>query len=64
MAYVNADHWTVAVSVDEAFSGRDPDTITRNKKVRTVLFEAMILFVVERLQQISRPDNTAPSQTK
>jgi hypothetical protein len=64
MAYVNADHWTVAVPVDEAFSGRDPDTITRNKKVRTVLFEAMILFVVERLQQISRPDNTAPSQTK
>jgi len=64
MAYVNADHWTVAVPVDEAFSGRDPDIVTRNKKLRTLLFEAMILFMVERLQQIPRLDNTAPSQTK
>jgi len=64
MAYVNADHWTVAVPVDEAFSDRDPDTVTRNKKVRTLLFEAMILFVVEQLQQIPGLGNAAPSQTK
>ena len=64
MAYVNADHWTVAVPVDEAFSGRDPDIVTRNKKLRTLLFEAMILFVVERQQQVPWLDNVAPSQTK
>ena len=51
MAYVNADHWTVAVPVEETFSGRDPDTLARNKKLRTILFEAMILFMVEDLQQ-------------
>ena len=64
LGYVNADHWTVAVPVDEVFSGRDPDIVTRNKKVRTVLFEAMILFVVERLQQTPGLDNTAAPQTK
>jgi hypothetical protein len=53
MAYVNADHWTVAVPVEEAFSGRDPDTTARNEKLRTLLFEAMILFMVEDLQQNS-----------
>jgi hypothetical protein len=51
MGYVNADHWTVAVPVEEAFSGRDPDTKARNEKLRTLLFQAMILFVVEDLQQ-------------
>jgi hypothetical protein len=51
MGYVNADHWTVAVPVEEAFSGRDPDTMARNEKLRTLLFEAMILFINERLQQ-------------
>ena len=50
MAYVNADHWTVAVPVEEAYSGRDPDTIARNKELRTLLLVAMILFIVERLQ--------------
>jgi hypothetical protein len=64
MAYVNVDHWTVAVPVDEVFSGRDSDTVTRNKKLRTLLFEAMILFMVERLQQVPWLDNAAPSQTK
>jgi hypothetical protein len=50
MAYINADHWTVAVPVEEAYSGRDPDTIARDATLRTLLFEAMILFIVERLQ--------------
>jgi len=63
MAYVNADHWTVAVPVDEAFSGRDPGTVARNKKLRTLLFEAMILFMAERLQQTPGSDIAAPSQT-
>jgi len=58
MAYVNADHWTVAVPVDEAFSGRNPDTVARNKKLRTLLFEAMILFMAERLQQKPAPPPT------
>lgn len=64
MAYVNADHWTVATRVDEAFSGRDFDTVTRYKKLRTVLFEAMILFVLERLEQIPGPEGDAPAQTE
>jgi len=63
MAYVNADHWTVAVPVDESFSGRDPDSVARNKKLRTLLFEAMILFVAERLQQTPVPDSAALPQT-
>lgn len=64
MAYVNADHWTVAVPVEEVFLGRDPDTLTRNRKMRTLLLEAMVLFLVEQLQQIPGEDNDPPSQTK
>jgi hypothetical protein len=64
MAYVNADHWTVAVPVDEAFSGRDFDTVTRYKRLRTLLFEAMILFILEQLQSTPGPDNTAPPETE
>jgi len=62
MAYVNADHWTAAMPLDEALSGRDSGTVIRYKKLRTILFEAMILFILERLQQSPGQDSAAPPQ--
>jgi hypothetical protein len=49
LGYVNADHWTVAVPVEEKFSDRDPDLRAENRKLRDLLFEAMILFLAESL---------------
>jgi hypothetical protein len=49
LGYANADHWTVAVPVEEKFSGRDKALTERNRKLRDLLFEAMILFVAESL---------------
>ena len=49
LGYVNADHWTVAVPVEEKFSGRDQALKDRNRKLRGLLFEAMILFLAESL---------------
>ena len=47
LGYVNADHWTVAVPVEEKFSDRDPALRAENRKLRGLLFEAMILFLAE-----------------
>ena len=49
LGYVNADHWTVAVPVEEDFSYRDPALMAQNRHLRGLLFEAMILFVTESL---------------
>jgi hypothetical protein len=49
LGYVNADHWTVAVPVEEKFSDRDPALRAENRKLRELLFEAMILFLAESL---------------
>ena len=49
LGYVNADHWTVAVPVEEKFSDRDPAQKAENRKLRQLLFEAMILFLAESL---------------
>lgn len=49
LGYVNADHWTVAIPVEEKFSNRDPALKARNRKLRDALFEAMILFLAESL---------------
>ena len=49
LGYVNADHWTVAIPVEEKFSNRDPALRDRNRKLRDLLFEAMILFLAENL---------------
>jgi hypothetical protein len=49
MGYVNADHWTVAIPVEETFSNRDPARKDRNRKLRDLLFEAMVLFLAEEL---------------
>lgn len=49
LGYVNADHWTVAVPVEEKYSNRDPALKDRNQKLRNLLFEAMVRFLAERL---------------
>ena len=38
LGYVNADHWTVAIPVEEKFSGRDPALKDRNRKLRDASF--------------------------
>jgi hypothetical protein len=52
LGYVNADHWTVAVPVEEEFSGRDPALMAENSNLRELLFEAMILFLAESLNAL------------
>jgi len=52
LGYVNADHWTVAVPVEEEFSGRDPALMAENSMLREFLFEAMILFLAESLNPL------------
>jgi len=49
LGYVNADHWTIAIPVEEKFSRRDPALKDRHRQLRDVLFEAMILFLAEDL---------------
>ena len=49
LGYVNADHWTVAVPVEEEFSRRDPALMLQNRHLRGILFEAMILYLTESL---------------
>jgi hypothetical protein len=49
LGYVNADHWTVAVPVEEIFSDRDPVKKLEDRNLRDLLFEALILFLAETL---------------
>ena len=49
LGYVNADHWTVAISAEDKYSNRDPALRDRNRKLRGLLFEAMILCLAEEL---------------
>jgi hypothetical protein len=50
LGYVNADHWTVAIPAEDKYSNRDPALKDRNRKLRGLLFEAMILFLAESLK--------------
>lgn len=52
LGYVNADHWTVAIPVEEIFSDRDLALKDRNRKLRGLLFEAMILFLAESMSSL------------
>lgn len=54
LGYVNADHWTVAVPVEDKFSNRDPALKERNHKLRSLLFEAMVLFLTENLNSANQ----------
>ena len=49
LGYINADHWTVAIPVEEKFSDWDPEIREKNQLLRGILFEAMMLFLSERL---------------
>ena len=49
LGYVNADHWTVAIPVEEKYSNRDPILKDLNRNLRDLLFEAMILYMAEDL---------------
>ncbi|MGD9309594.1 MAG: hypothetical protein PVG51_10675 [Desulfosarcina sp.] len=49
LGYINADHWTVAIPVEEKFSDWDPEIKKRNRVLRELLFEAMILYLSESL---------------
>ncbi len=49
LGYVNADHWTVAIPAEDKYSNRDPELRDRNRKLRSLLFEAMILLLSESL---------------
>lgn len=50
LGYVNADHWTVAIPVEDKFSNRDSALKERHRKLRELLFEAMVLFLVEHFE--------------
>lgn len=55
LGYVNADHWTVAIPVEEVFSKRDPSLKKRNRQRRELLFEAMMLYLSEDLNATGQP---------
>lgn len=52
LGYVNADHWTIALPVEEVFSIRDSALKARDRQLRVLLFEAMILYLVEDLREL------------
>lgn len=49
LGYVNADHWSVAVSMEEKYSISNSRQLERDRIFRDVLFEAMILFVIQNI---------------
>jgi len=49
LGYVNSDHWAVAIPVEEKFSDWSPEIRERHRELRGTLFEAMILFLSESL---------------
>jgi len=49
LGYVNADHWTIAIPVEDKFSRRDPALKDRHRQLRDALFEAMVLFLTDDL---------------
>jgi pimeloyl-ACP methyl ester carboxylesterase len=49
LGYIRADHWTAAVPVEDEFSDRDPVERLQDRELRSLLFEALILFLAETL---------------
>ena len=49
LGYINLDHWAIAVPVKEKTSAAVWATASTHSHVRAMLFEAMILFLVEAL---------------
>lgn len=50
LAYVNLDHWAVAVPVREETASSAWAAASKHPQVRALLFEAMVLFLVEQLR--------------
>ena len=49
LGYVNLDHWAIAVPVKESMESASWIAASNHPHVRVLLFEAMILFLVEKL---------------
>ena len=47
--YINLDHWAIAVPVKEKTASSAWEATATHPHVRAILFEAMILFLVEKL---------------
>jgi hypothetical protein len=49
LGYINLDHWAIAVPVREKMASAAWEAASTHPHVRNLLFEAMILFLVEKL---------------
>jgi hypothetical protein len=49
MGYINLDHWAIAVPVKEKTASHAWEVASNHPLVRAMLFEAMILFLAEKL---------------
>jgi hypothetical protein len=49
LAYINLDHWAIAVPVKEKTASHAWEVASNHPLVRAMLFEAMILFLAEKL---------------
>lgn len=49
LGYINLDHWAIAVPVKESMESAGWAAASTHPHVRALLFEAMILFLVEKL---------------
>jgi len=49
LGYVRADHWTVAITIEDEFLFLARCPGVQGKFPAAVLFEAMVLFVIEHL---------------
>ena len=49
LGYINLDHWAIAVPVKESMESSSWVAASTHPHVRALLFEAMILFLVEKL---------------
>ena len=49
LGYINLDHWAIAVPVREKMASAAWEAAATHPHVRNLLFEAMILFLVEKL---------------
>ena len=49
LGYINLDHWAIAVPVKEKTASSAWKAAATHPHVRALLFEAMILFIVEKL---------------
>ncbi|MGB5716450.1 MAG: hypothetical protein WBN81_05075 [Gammaproteobacteria bacterium] len=54
VAYLNADHWAVAVPIARAHSTLGSTFVNRNDYPREALFEALLRFIEEDLQETPR----------